>query len=163
MNLEELPLLPFLSFMGLLLMSGFKYSVAAFIAITTYKNPLVGFFVTSIGGILSCYVWIFLGKSLQRKYKLIRDWYHLKRGRLAPRAKRFNRKNRIIVKIRRSYGLWMIALISPVLISLPVGCFISVGIESNPYRIWAFMSVSIILWGFALLGSFWVYQYHLGF
>lgn len=42
-----------------------------------------------------------------------------------PKARVFNRRNRLIIKIRNSYGFAGIIILTPVLLSIPIGTFLA--------------------------------------
>jgi hypothetical protein len=59
----------------------------------------------------------------------------------------FTRRNRRIVKIKRSFGLWGIVITTPVLLSIPVGAFLARHYYAHNRRIVAYMLCSIVGWG----------------
>jgi hypothetical protein len=46
-----------------------------------------------------------------------------------------------------------IALLSPLIISIPVGCFLSIGIESNRLKVLIFQLVALLIWSIVIFGS----------
>lgn len=52
-----------------------------------------------------------------------RVWRHNKNQNRKPKRK-FTKRNRLIVKIRRNYGMWAIILLTPIVLSIPVGAFL---------------------------------------
>lgn len=66
----------------------------------------------------------------------------------------FTKQNRRIVRIWRSYGLWGVAILTPVLFSPPGGAFIAVAFGEDFNRIFRLMLLSAIFWGFSLSLSF---------
>lgn len=59
----------------------------------------------------------------------------------------FTRRNRRIVRIKRSFGLWGIVITTPVLLSIPVGAFLARHYYPNNRRMVAYMLGSILGWG----------------
>ena len=70
--------------------------------------------------------------------------------------KRFSKKNRWLVKIKKNGGLPILCFICPVSIGVAPGCLIAVGLESDRFKIWLYMSVSIAFWGLIIFGSKWL-------
>ena len=52
-----------------------------------------------------------------------RAWQQKRSLRKKPK-KKFTKRNRLIVKIRRDYGMWTIIFLTPVMLSIPVGAFL---------------------------------------
>lgn len=57
---------------------------------------------------------------LRDKYATWRD----KRAIHKTSKKKFTKRNRLIVKLRRDYGMWAIIFLTPSLLSIPVGAFL---------------------------------------
>lgn len=103
---------------------------------------------TNVGGILGIYFFTYLSD------KIIEWW---KRTFRKKRKKIFTKKNRRIVKIKQSYGLIGIALITPLLLSIPVGTFLMVRYyPRNKFKIAALIASNII-WSviYTLFYIFW--------
>lgn len=66
-------------------------------------------------------------------------------------AKTFSRKNRLIVRTKSNYGLIGIAIITPVVLSIPVGIFIIRKYYSKkPYAL-AITCATVVVWSTAIL------------
>lgn len=70
--------------------------------------------------------------------------------RKAKITKKFSRKSRFIVKIRRSYGMWGIVITTPVLLTIPLGAFLANKYYSRRKNVVLYMVLSIVMWGAAL-------------
>ena len=67
---------------------------------------------------------------------------------LDPKKKAFfTSRNRRIVKIKRSYGMWGIVIATPVLLTIPVGAFLARHYFSKNRKIVFYMMGSIVGWG----------------
>jgi len=103
---------------------------------------------TNVGGILGIYFFTYLSD------KIIEWW---KRTFRKKRKKIFTKKNRRIVSVKQSYGLIGIALITPLLLSIPVGAFLMVRYyPRSKYKIAALIASNII-WSviYTLFYIFW--------
>lgn len=127
------------------LVSAFKFVVGVGIAIGT-MHPLEGFIVTCAGGIFGCALVTFGGDQLMEFFR--------RRSRAKHKPK-FTKRNRFLVKLRRSGGLPVVALLSPVLLSLTVGCLVALTFVHNRKRIMFWMSAAIVFWGIIFFGFHW--------
>jgi hypothetical protein len=74
-----------------------------------------------------------------------------------PVKKIFTRRNRNVVKVWRKYGLFGIALLTPVLLSIPIGTILANSLVNNRRKIIIYMFFSLLLWSVTittLLGLF---------
>jgi len=96
------------------------FPIAIYVMKMTVAKTLI---YTNIGGILGAFVFLYLSEFLIRmwnKYWPDRLKFHRKA------RKTFTRRNRNIIKIKSRYGLWGIVILSPVILSIPVGAFLMV-------------------------------------
>lgn len=70
------------------------------------------------------------------------------------RKRIFTRRNRRVVKIWKKYGLTGIAIVTPVLLSIPIGTIIANSLEQNKKKILVYMFISILLWSLTMTGIF---------
>jgi hypothetical protein len=99
----------------------------------------------STGGTIGVLAFIYLSKYL---------WQFLNPllGKIFETKTAFTPNNRRIIRVKKRYGLIGIALLTPSLISIPVGCFIAAKFFKNKAQITLYMIVSVVLWTM-LLGS----------
>jgi hypothetical protein len=74
--------------------------------------------------------------------------------KVVPGKKIFTPRNRKFVKIWRKYGLFGLAFLTPVVISIPVGTIIANAFEDNKPKIFIYMFFSIVFWSLLLTTSF---------
>jgi len=64
-----------------------------------------------------------------------------------PRTKPVStRRMRMLVKFRRSYGLWGIVIMTPIILSIPIGAFLLKKYYSTHKNVFAYMMISILGW-----------------
>ena len=63
--------------------------------------------------------------------------------------KKFSKKSRRFVRLWASYGLPGVAMLTPLLFSPPGGALLVAGLGGKPVKIFFWMSLSAISWGFA--------------
>jgi hypothetical protein len=102
----------------------FKFAATFPVAIYLVKmTPVETLLYTNTGGILGTYLSMYLSEFLIRMWN--KYWpKSLKRER--KKKKVFTDRNRRIVRIKMRYGLWGIVMLSPVLLSIPLGSFLMV-------------------------------------
>ncbi len=110
-----------------------------------FLSPIEGFIWSLLGGISGCFIWIFGGK------KLLELWStYVSKGK---KSKVFSKKNRFLVKLRLRGGLFLVALLTPLILSIPAGCLFSTSIEGNPYKVLRIQSLSVLFWSVLIFGS----------
>ena len=88
-------------------------------------------------------VYYFTPVMFKVRFELWRD----RRRRRQVTMKKFTRKNKLIVKIRRQYGMWGIIVLSPVILSIPVGALLGTKYFPNRQGFIPWMILSISVWG----------------
>jgi len=58
-----------------------------------------------------------------------------------------------IIHIKNKYGLIGIAFLSPILLSIPLGCIVSASFETDKRKIITYQLASVILWSLIIFGA----------
>ena len=66
----------------------------------------------------------------------------------------FTPKNRKVVNIWRKYGLFGIAFLTPVILSIPVGTIIANSLEKNKKKVIIYMFFSLVFWSITMTSLF---------
>lgn len=130
----------YLTTLGLGLLAGVKYLLAAGITFGYKYTGYQGFLIVTVGGILGVFVFTILSEKINLWIK-----------------KKFKKKKKIsflrfLVKLRISYGLLGISILTPILLSIPVGCYLAKTFARSNKKIITYMSLSILLWGVIIFG-----------
>ena len=96
------------------LTSAVKFLFAPFFADMADFTFVETILVTSLGGVSGVVVFFTFGNR-------IRDFFAFFFKSTKTKKKAFTKKNKFYVKLIRNYGLFGLALFSPILISIPVG------------------------------------------
>jgi hypothetical protein len=67
-------------------------------------------------------------------------------GEVESQKKLFTPRNRKFVRVWRKYGLFGVALLTPVLFSIPIGTIVANAFEDNKRKIFVYMFFSILFW-----------------
>jgi uncharacterized membrane protein len=135
-------------------MSAKLVKIASAIGLSTFKHTLGGVPLaagygfsylevvayTAIGGILGVGFFLLLASTFA---STMRKWF----PRKAPK-KIFNRRNRLIVRVKKNFGLAGIAFLTPWFLSVPLGTFISFGIYKSRRKVFLYQSIAILFWSF---------------
>jgi len=104
--------------------SSWKFAATFPIAILGMKMSIAESLIyTNIGGILGDIVFVYFSDFLIKIYEKywpanFRPW--------SKKRKIFTKRNRRIVKLKIKYGLFGIVILSPVILSIPIGSFLTV-------------------------------------
>jgi hypothetical protein len=94
--------------------------------------------IVMAGGTFGVLVFTFLGAAISKKLEKY-NFFKMKRSKL-----------RKLIKIKNGYGLIGIAFITPVIISIPVGCIISSAFENDRNRVLRLQISSVLIWSLVL-------------
>jgi hypothetical protein len=112
---------------------------------------------TTAGGIVGVIVFFFFSKWILQLYSRYFFYYsHLVRvkiykslnvamPKLIP-ARRFTKRNRMIIKIVKKFGMAGIVILTPILLSIPLGTFIATRYYSSNRFLLAYLSASVLFW-----------------
>jgi hypothetical protein len=96
-------------------------------------------------------VWPLIYHITPRIFKLkFEHWLDRRRYKRLT-ANRFTRSNKMIVRIRRKYGMVGIIVLTPIILSIPVGAFLGTKYFHHNYNFIPSMLLSIFLWGIVSL------------
>jgi hypothetical protein len=81
------------------------------------------------------------------------EWVNIQANKLLPKKKKkkvFTKANRRFIKIKNKYGLIGISVLTPILLSIPLGCFLASRFFSKKKFSLLFMIAGIIFWAIVL-------------
>ena len=135
--------------LGTVGLSIIKYLIGVTFALK-WLNPIEGFLSTTIGSSIAVLIYVYGGTELTRFF---RDSKIRRQGDKYKKPLVFTKKNRFLVKIRKNGGLPLVAFLSPVVISLTVGCLLAITFIHNRPKIVTYMIISIFIWGIMIFGG----------
>ena len=115
--------------------------------------------VTSVGGCLGTLLFYRLSGWFMHRARLRRIHREIAvmHGRPRERRRIFTRTNRFIVKVKRGHGMRGLAVITPPLISIPIGSVIAAKYFHHDRRTLPTLLSSVVLWSFVLSAAWtWV-------
>ena len=75
-------------------------------------------------------------------------------------ARKFTTRNKIIVKMRKRYGMWGLVILSPIILSIPVGALLGNKYFRHNHHFIPYMILSIVVWGIASVTLFSTFMRH---
>lgn len=152
-----------------LFISGIKFLFAPLISIGYGFNYFQTAGITAVGGILGILFFYFLSRWIIRQYykycPVVFSYFSGEKVEQAKKIlncqdipkKKFTRKNRLIINIRKKYGFLGIILLTPVLLSIPIGAFLAQKYYSKRNNVLVYMSISVVLWSFFISSVFFLF------
>ena len=75
-------------------------------------------------------------------------------------ARKFTKRNKMIVRIRDRYGIWGLVILSPVILSIPIGALLGFKYFRHDHRFIPYMIISILIWGVISVTFFSTFMTH---
>jgi hypothetical protein len=127
-----------------ILWSGFKFVVGIATAVALGFTNFETFFLSIGGGMVGVVFYLYLWDSI---IKLVRHYFPKK-----PKAVKFSPLKRKLVVFIKRYEVYGIALLTPVLFSMPIGTILASAIEPNKWRIKIIMLGALCFWALIIIG-----------
>ena len=125
-----------------MLLASVKYLFAVPVILTQSNWPwYIDALIATTGGSIGVLVFTYLGAYIAPFF-----------GRINVFKMTFTKLKRII-HIKNKYGLIGLAVLSPILLSIPLGCIISASFESDKQKIIGYQIASVILWSLIIFGA----------
>lgn len=145
------------------LVSSIKFVFAPALSFGIGLNYFETILVTTIGGVTGVLFFYYLSRLLillfYKKIQPIASHSYLLRKtinslsfikRMIPKRlkkrRNFTKKNRFLVKVRQRYGLYGIVILTPILLSIPIGSFLASKYYSQRKNILLYLSLSVFVW-----------------
>jgi hypothetical protein len=123
-----------------ILFSAFKFAMTFPLVIMQFEFSFVETILwTNVGGIVGIYFFAFLSGKLIL-------WWNRTFNRPRRNKKVFTKRNRRIIRIKQQYGLVGIAVITPLLLSIPVGTFLVVRYYHSSRTKFLYLIASNLFW-----------------
>jgi hypothetical protein len=147
----------FIKILIVFLVSSIKFLIAPALSFGLGLNFLQTWLSTTAGGIVGVIGFFFLSRWLIQLYtRYFFYYFHLLKvkiygllnlniPKLIP-ARRFTRQNRLIIKIVKKFGLAGIVILTPVLLSIPLGTFIATRYYSANRFLLYYLCASVLFW-----------------
>lgn len=164
-----------LKYLNVIVIASFKFFWATPYAYLFQLNQLEAFVMIELGGILGFLFFYaffaFLLKELKLIWPLIyfvtprifkvrfEQWVDGRRYRKLT-ANKFTRRNKFIARVRGRYGMPGMVLLTPVLLSIPLGAFLGIKYFRHRKSFIPWMLLSIAIWGMVSVLFFSIFMPH---
>ncbi len=136
-------MIPIIKYLSVFFVGMFKFFIAPFTGFGLGLGFLETYICTVAGMMLSVVLFAYLGKYAKNKLSKM----------FSKKRKLFSPYNRRLVQIWQKYGMWGVALLTPILFSPIVGTLIASSFGESPLRIIYYMFISASFWGMVLLSA----------
>lgn len=106
--------------------------------------------ITSLGGFSGILIFVAVSDFLLKKYKARKHKKEHDHPSPKKNKKIFSKKNRMIIHVKQRFGLIGIATLTPLLFSIPLGCFLATRYFKDKQRVILYMFVSILFWSVSI-------------
>jgi hypothetical protein len=142
--------------------SSIKFLIAPPLSFEIGLSFLQTWITTTIGGIAGVLFFFFLSKGIIVLYQRflaaivsefvnhISTYIRKQDLLLKPKRRIFTYRNKSLVRIRRSYGLVGIIILTPILLSIPLGTFLAIKYYPRQKNLLAYLSLSVMVWSFLM-------------
>ncbi len=114
------------------------------------SNYVMALISSCTGAILGTVVFTYLSAGILKWWaKLKERWFPSKKPK-----KNFTKSNRRVINIKRRFGLLGIAIITPVILSIPIGAFLAERFFKDKKKIIIYLSISGVFWCFTFYFAF---------
>ena len=140
------------------LLSAIKFQLAFPLAKTSGLNFWQTIIATIGGGVAGVFFFVFLSEKLVKLIISLRSNKENKNSesRDGRKKKIFSRSSRFLVRFSRKFGLPGLALITPSILSIPLGTFVSSRVNEkfvrDKRRLIIYLVISVVFWSFAFSG-----------
>ncbi len=127
----------------LILLAATKFAISPIAASNWGLDQKESFIIITLSGLVGFFTFYYFSSYLLKLMGML----------LAGRQRKkkiFTKRNKFAVRIIRNYGLWLLALLTPILISIPFGAFLCARYFPRKPSIIFSMCIAIIAWGFVL-------------
>ncbi|MFC2176006.1 hypothetical protein ACFLR1_03450 [Bacteroidota bacterium] len=129
----------------MILLSGTKFLTAPIVSLNMGFSYVQTLLLTSIGGTLGILFFYYLSSFIVYIYSKIAHKAASKK-KVSKKKRVFTWKNKLIVHIKREYGLIGLAALTPILLSIPLGTFLAARYFENPKKVITYLASSVVVW-----------------
>lgn len=107
------------------------------------------FWLMVSGGVFGTFVWYYAGDGLVSL--IVAGWKRIRPAKKAPKPKKtFTKRNKLIAKTRMNWGLVGLAVVTPCIISIPVGTLLAARFYRNDWRTLPTLLLACAAWAAVL-------------
>jgi hypothetical protein len=127
-----------------LLLSSTKFLTAPITALNIGFGYVQTLLLTTFGGIMGVLFFYFLSSAMMLFIQRFNARF--RPNRVVKKKRSFTWKNRLIVRVKRDYGIIGLAAMTPTMLSIPVGTFLAARFFDNPGEVLPYLIISVMCW-----------------
>jgi uncharacterized membrane protein len=126
------------------ILSATKFLTAPITSLNIGFGYLETLLITTIGGLVGVLFFYYLSSGIMLLIGKVNSTMIRKS---TPKKKRvFTWKNKMIVKVKRDYGLIGLAAITPIFLSIPLGTFLAARFFHDQKKVLTYLAASVVVW-----------------
>ncbi len=133
---------------GIFFLSAVKFVFAPGAAIASGFSFWQTLIITICGGLFGVFFFYYFGLYLMKRIAKWKRKPSLSDKKSAPQV--FNRGSRKLIKVKQNFGLIGLVVLTPVLISIPIGCVVAARFFSQHRLTLPLMATSVVLWAIVI-------------
>jgi len=130
----------------IVILSGTKFLSAPITSLNIGFGYLETLLITTLGGIVGVISFYYLSTAVMLLIARVRHKEGTEKKVNKKKKRVFTWKNKLIVKVKREYGLIGLAALTPTILSIPVGTFLAARYFSDPKKVITYLSASVLVW-----------------
>ncbi len=128
----------------IVILSATKFLTAPITSLNIGFGYLETLIITTLGGLVGVFFFFYLSSAIMLLIAKLASQFS--KGKKPKKKKSFTWKNKMIVRIKRDYGLIGLAAITPTFLSIPVGTFLAARYFDDQKKVLTYLSASVIVW-----------------
>ena len=150
-----------LGILTVIVLSAIKFITGVGFAIIFFKSTIKFFITITFGGGIGILLFVLLNEKI---VFFLEKRSLLKKKKTKRKKKAHTKRNRFIIKIVNRFGLIGISILTPILLTIPIGTFLAVKYYNKRSKILATMLLFLLMWAIIfsiLFHSYYDYFYKL--
>lgn len=126
------------------ILSATKFLTAPITSLNIGFGYIETLLITTIGGLIGVFFFYYLSSAIMLLFAKMTGRFS--KGKPIKKKRAFTWKNKLIVKIKREYGLIGLAAVTPIFLSIPLGTFLAARFFHDQKKVLTYLGASVIVW-----------------
>jgi hypothetical protein len=128
----------------IVILSATKFLTAPITSLNIGFGYLETLLITTLGGLFGVLFFYYVSAAIMLLLSKISDRFSS--GKPKKKKKSFTWKNKMIVRVKRDYGLIGLAALTPTILSIPVGTFLAARYFTDRRKVLTYLCASVVVW-----------------
>jgi len=126
------------------ILSATKFLTAPITSLNIGFGYIETLLITTTGGLIGVFFFFYLSSVIMLMISKISA--RTNKNKPVKHKKKFTWKNKMIIHIKREYGLIGLAALTPIVLSIPLGTFLAARYFPDKKKVIGYLSASVIVW-----------------